>query len=75
MTTGQLETRVTDLQKEMSELRRELATLRPAAKTGWLRKVAGRFAADPGFYEMVRIGRYYNENGRLPDEYTDPPTP
>jgi hypothetical protein len=74
MTTEQLEARVSDLEKELAALRREVATLRPTGKSGWLQTVAGSFADDPEFAETIRIGRYYNDNGRLPDEYEDGPT-
>lgn len=61
MVKRNLEERVAVLEKKFSEFER---LLRPQArKKDWLRTF-GMFADDPGFEELVRLGREYRESQR-----------
>jgi hypothetical protein len=59
MTLEQLERRVTDLEREVAELRTERKPLRPYKD---MRRTFGMFANDPAFDEIVRLGREYRES-------------
>lgn len=56
MTLEQLEQRVRVLEREVGELRSELKPLRPL---GDVQATFGMFSEDPGFEEIVRLGREY----------------
>jgi hypothetical protein len=58
MTLEQLERRVTDLERELAEVRSELKSMRPFSS---VEETFGLFANDPGFDEMVRLGREYRD--------------
>jgi hypothetical protein len=58
MTLEQLERRVTELEREIAELRREL---KPMHSLKNVAETFGMFADDPGFEEMVRLGREYRD--------------
>ncbi len=61
MTVAQLEKRVAALEKAVEELRAQLN--KPAEKQEpWWITEAGRFANDPVFDEIVRLGREYRES-------------
>jgi hypothetical protein len=60
MTIAQLERRVSKLERLVDELSQRSAT-KPLG--GW-RKSLGRFANDPVFDEIVRLGREYRESLR-----------
>jgi hypothetical protein len=65
MTLQQLEQRLIDLEREVTQLRREAGSLRP------LRNVSesfGMFADDPEFDEIVRLGREYRDQVNAEDE-------
>jgi hypothetical protein len=59
MTLEQLERRLTDLEREVAELRMERKPLRLYKD---IRKTFGIFANDPVFDEIVRLGREYRES-------------
>lgn len=59
MTLEQLERRLTDLEHEVAELRKDRKPLRPYTD---IRKTFGMFANDPVFDEIVRLGREYRES-------------
>lgn len=59
-----LEERVASLERELSELKKQLAHHQSAKD--WRRSI-GIFADDPVFAEMVREGRKYREEQREPD--------
>jgi hypothetical protein len=63
MTLAQLEKRLTDLEKTVGEL---AARVPPplAENRRWWVEDAGRFADDPVFEEIVRLGREYRRNGK-----------
>ncbi len=63
MTLKELEARVSALEKQVEELRLQLAK-QPAEKDSkyWWREQAGRFAYDPIFEEAMRLGREYRES-------------
>ena len=56
MTMKQLEQRVTALERQVAELRREFIPLRPLNK---VEETFGMFGDDPDFDEIVRFGREY----------------
>jgi hypothetical protein len=59
MTLAQLEKRVAKLEKTVAELNPPPNT----SAQSWL-ATAGRFADDPGFDEMIRLGGEYRESLR-----------
>jgi hypothetical protein len=58
MTLEQLEQRLTDLEREVAELRREL---RPLKGLGDMPETFGMFREDPQFDEIIRLGREYRD--------------
>lgn len=63
MTLAQLEQRVRTLEAEVQLLK--TASSRPnKADPKWVLAHAGRFEKDPGFDEIVRLGRKYRESLR-----------
>lgn len=65
MTLKQLEQKVIDLERQLDELRKEIAPLRPLASAAG---TFGMFADDPGFDEIVRLGREYRDEANADDE-------
>jgi len=65
MTLEQLEQRLHDLEREVAELRAELKPLRPLKS---VRDTFGMFADDPGFDEVVRLGREYRDHVNSEDQ-------
>ena len=65
MTLKELQARVDALEKQVELLRDQLAQQSPEKKSPyWWRDQAGRFANDPIFDEIVRLGREYRESQR-----------
>jgi hypothetical protein len=62
MTLKELEARVAALEKEIAQLRAKLPD--PAKKEPWWIVEAGRFANDPVFEEIVRLGKEYRDSLR-----------
>ena len=67
MTNKELETRVAALEQKVTELQAHLAKCAsngapPAEEGPWWQTTAGRFANDPVFDEIVRLGREYRES-------------
>ena len=61
MTLKELEARLTALEKVVEQLRAQVAgTGKP--ERHWWHEDAGRFANDPVFDEIVRLGREYRES-------------
>ena len=58
MTLQQLEQRLIDLERQVSELQREVRPLRPFPS---VKDTFGMFANDPDFDEIVRLGREYRQ--------------
>jgi hypothetical protein len=50
----QVERRLRQIEKDLAELKTSLAT---TSKEPWYRQIAGSFAQDPVFAEIVRLGR------------------
>lgn len=61
MTLKELEARVAALEKTVQELQADLGKS-PNGKQPWWISEAGRFANDPVFDEIVRLGREYRES-------------
>lgn len=61
MTVAELEKRVAALEKAVAELQGN-AEPTPENQRHWWRDDAGRFANDPVFDEIVRLGREYRES-------------
>lgn len=64
MTLQQLEQRVSDLERQIAELRRA-GTLHPFPS---MHDTYGMFANDPEFDEIVRLGREYRDQTNSEDE-------
>ena len=58
MTLMQIEKRVTALEQTMQQL----AQSKPPLSRSWYRSHAGRFAGDPIFEEIVKLGRAYRKS-------------
>jgi hypothetical protein len=58
MTLQQLEQRISDLEHQVAELKREI---RPLSPLPCVADTFGMFANDPEFEEIVRLGREYRE--------------
>lgn len=58
MTLEQLEQRVSDLERQLAELRRNV---QPLGRMNSVKETFGMFADDPGFDEIVRLGREYRD--------------
>ena len=63
----ELEERVHLIEEKLEEL---LAERRQTPKQAW-RKTAGDFADDPGFAEMMRLGKEYRESQKPGDGDVD----
>jgi hypothetical protein len=63
MTVSELTRRVEALEQSLQELRQEIRD-KPKGQGRWWRTGAGRFANDPVFDEIVRLGREYRESLR-----------
>ena len=61
MTLAELAKRVMALEKAVEELQAKI-TSTPAKQRPWWHEDAGRFANDPVFDEIVRLGREYRES-------------
>jgi hypothetical protein len=61
MTLTELEARLTTLEKTVAELQKRLGK-DPNPTGPWWHDEAGRFANDPVFDEIVRLGREYRES-------------
>jgi len=64
MTLEQLEQRVSDLERQLAELRRELKPFRPL---GDVAETFGMFGDDPQFDEVIRLGRQYRDEANAAD--------
>ncbi len=65
MTLEQLERRLTDLERQVAQLRSELKPLRPLQS---VHDTFGMFANDPDFDEIVRLGREYRDQVNSEDK-------
>ncbi len=75
MTLAELEQRIAALEVEVRELKSQSAKPNKADPK-WVLAHAGRFADDPGFEEVVRLGREYRESLRpKPKKKTTPRKP
>lgn len=61
MTVAELTKRVAALEREVTQLKKQIEA-QSKDKRPWWERCAGRFANDPGFEEMVRLGREYRES-------------
>ncbi|MFN4259750.1 MAG: hypothetical protein ACK4RK_10660 [Gemmataceae bacterium] len=62
MTLAELAKRLEALEKEVAELRAKVTMPTPETQRHWWRDNAGKFANDPVFEEIVRLGREYRES-------------
>ncbi len=63
MTAAQLEQRLLSLEKRVEDLQAQL-TRRADPMRAWWKEDAGRFAGDPVFEEIVKLGRAYRRSQR-----------
>ncbi|HLQ44961.1 MAG TPA: hypothetical protein VK137_09555 [Planctomycetaceae bacterium] len=64
MTDPQVLERLERLEREVAELKNRQLERKP----GWITKIAGAFANDPDFDEVVRLGREWRMRQRDPGE-------
>ena len=67
MSAGPIEQRVSELEKQVAVLTREVLTRR--LKPGWIQRVLGSMEGDADFTEILRLGRETRQADR-----TDPDT-
>jgi hypothetical protein len=60
MTMAELAKRVSDLEKELTDVKKKLERV-PEALPWWMTGT-GSFANDPGFDEIVKLGRQYRDS-------------
>lgn len=65
MTLQQLERKVEELELQIAELRRELKPLKPFAN---IESTFGLFADDPGFDDVIQLGREFRERANAGEE-------
>lgn len=64
MATPTLEERVTALEKELEQLKRQRTASEPPAEEPWWERIRGTFKDDPAYDEAMRLGREYRESLR-----------
>jgi len=64
MTNQQMEQRLSELEQQVADLRREIRPLKPLATAA---DTFGLFSDDPGFDEIVQLGREYREQANAED--------
>lgn len=64
MTNQQMEQRLSELEQQVADLRREIRPLRPLATAA---DTFGMFSDDPDLDEVVRLGREYREQSNAED--------
>jgi hypothetical protein len=68
MATGSLEERVTALETELAQLKKQLAAEKPQGAIPWWEKIFGTFADSEEYEEAMRLGREYRESLRPKDD-------
>ena len=63
MTTAELEQRLLALEKTVEQLKAQVSRFANPTRPWWL-EIAGRFANDPVFEEIVRLGAEYRKSLR-----------
>jgi hypothetical protein len=73
MATHSLEERLTALEAEVAQLKRQLNQQKEESCVPWWERISGAFANDPMFDEAMRLGREWREAQRMDyeDEDTD----
>jgi hypothetical protein len=51
-----VEQRLADLEREVAELKHQLAKALPNVKSNWIERITGSFKDDPNFGEILRLG-------------------
>lgn len=69
MNNVDLETRVTNLEAMVAELRRKVE--KSEKDVPWWEKIRGTFANDPLFEEAMRLGREYRVSTKIEDEFDE----
>jgi hypothetical protein len=64
MATGSLEERVTAIEAELAQLKKQLAAEKPQGDLPWYEKIFGTFADSEEYEEAMRLGREYRESLR-----------
>jgi hypothetical protein len=62
MTIEQLAERVSNLERQVAQLQRDLKPLQPLPS---IKATFGMFADDPEYREIIRLGREYREQDKL----------
>ncbi len=61
MTVAELEQRVAELEKAVTQIQKRMASGKAPGRRWWIED-AGRFANDPVFDEIVRLGKAYRDS-------------
>lgn len=69
MATGTIEERLTAVEQELAEIKRQLQTDKTEETLPWWKQITGVFKDCPEFEEAVRLGREWRESQRM--EYDD----
>jgi hypothetical protein len=68
MATGTLEERVTAMEQELAQLKKQLQSDTPASSLPWWEQIFGTFANSEAHEEATRLGREYRESLRPKDD-------
>lgn len=68
MTAPTLEERLTAIEKELAEIKQQLATDKPQPVILWWEQISGVFKDSPEFDEAMRLGREWRMAQRPKDE-------
>jgi hypothetical protein len=64
MATISIEERLTAVEKELAQLKQQLASEKSQVPLPWWEKIFGTFANSEGYEEAMRLGREYRESLR-----------
>lgn len=64
MTIEELTQRIVTLETEVTELKAAEKARQSQASRSWIEKITGSMANDPGFEEMIRLGKEWRDAQR-----------
>jgi hypothetical protein len=68
MASASVEERLTAIEKELAQLKQQLAKDKTEPAIPWWEKIFGTFADSEGYEEAMRLGREYRESLRPKDD-------
>lgn len=68
MAAASIEARLSAVERELTQLKRQLAAAKPNGAAPWWEKIAGTFAGSEEYEEAMRLGREYRISLRPEDD-------